>query len=82
LGINISLSLFVTEEAHEPENEKKRMVNAVTYRKCDFSLPVMVPLLEMGRPFSVMVNCAFGYLQIHSREVPYYNWKEEIKGNP
>ena len=24
-----------------------------------------VPLLEMGRPFLVLVNCVFGYLHIH-----------------
>ena len=60
----VSLSLFVTEEAPEPENEKKN--NGQSIRKCDFSLPVLVPLLEMGRLFPALVNCAFGYLQIHS----------------
>ena len=56
-------SLFVTEEAPEPENEEKNE-RSTQYQKCDFSLSVLVlvPLLEMGGPFPVKVNCAFGYL--------------------
>jgi hypothetical protein len=52
----------MTEYVPEPENEENKQ--STQYRKWDFSLPVMVPLLEMGHPFPVLVNCAFGYLHI------------------
>ncbi len=57
-GISLSLSF---RDKHAPEPENKKNERSTQYRKCDFS-PVLVPLLEMGRPFSVLVNCVFGYL--------------------
>ena len=42
---SVYLDSFVTEEAPEPENEKKQ--RSTQYRKCDFSLPVLEPLLEI-----------------------------------
>ena len=41
-----------TEQAPEPENEK---MNGQQYRKWDFALPVLVPVLEMGCQFPVLV---------------------------
>jgi hypothetical protein len=61
---SIYLDSFVTEHAPKPENEENKLLTQ--YRKWDFSLPVMVPLLEMGVPFPALVNCAFGYLHKHS----------------
>ena len=57
-GISLSLSF---RDKHAPEPENKKNERSTQYRKCDFP-PVLVPLLEMGRPFSVLVNCVFGYL--------------------
>jgi hypothetical protein len=37
----------MTEEVPESENKKNKV--STLYWKCDFSLPVMVPLLETGR---------------------------------
>ncbi len=53
----------MTEQAPEPENEENE--RSTQYRKWDFSLPVLVPVLEMGRPFPVLVHCAFGYLHTY-----------------
>ncbi len=53
----------MTEQAPEPENEENE--RSTQYRKWDFALPVLVPVLEMGCPFPVLVNCAFGYLHLH-----------------
>ena len=58
---SIYLDFFVTEHASEPENEENEP--STQYWKWDFSLLVMVPVLEMGVPFPVLVNCAFCYLQ-------------------
>jgi hypothetical protein len=60
---SVYLDSFMTEEVPESENEKNKV--STLYLKCDFSLPVMVPLLEMGRSFPVLVNCVFGYLHLH-----------------
>jgi hypothetical protein len=50
-----SCNPFVTKQAPEPEKEENEW--STQYRKWDFSFPVMVPLLEMGRPFPVLVHC-------------------------
>jgi hypothetical protein len=55
---------IVTEHAPEPENKKSK--RSMQYRKWDFPLPVMIPLLEMGGPLPVLVNCAFWDLHLHS----------------
>jgi len=49
---SVYLDSFVTEEVPGPENEKNEL--STQYRKCDFSLPVLVPLLEMGPPFKTV----------------------------
>ena len=66
------LDSFMTEEVPESENEKNKV--STLYLKCDFSLPVMVPLLEMGRSFPVLVNCVFGYLHLHF----FLPWKKRF----
>jgi hypothetical protein len=50
----------MTEQVPEPENEENEW--STQYQKWDFALPVLVPVLEMGLPFPVLVNCAFGHL--------------------
>jgi hypothetical protein len=41
----------------EPENEENEP--STQYWKWDFPLPVMLPVLEMGGPLPVLVNCTF-----------------------
>ena len=67
----LSLSMFVTSNMR-PSQKTKKNERSTQYRKCDFPLPVLVPLLEMGRPFPVLVNCAFGYLHLHSFSPCWY----------
>jgi hypothetical protein len=55
---------FVTEQAPKPEKEENER-STMQYREWDFSLPVIVLLLEMSRPFPVLVNCQFGDLHKH-----------------
>ena len=57
------LQPLVTEQVPEPENEENEW--STQYRKWDFALPVLVPVLEMGLPFPVLVNCGFGHLHMH-----------------
>jgi hypothetical protein len=56
---------LVTEQVPEPENKENEW--SMQYRKRDFALPVLVPVLEMGLPFPVLVNCSFGNLKIHKK---------------
>ena len=60
---SLSLSLFVTNM--RPSQKTKKNEQSTQYRKCDFPLPVLVPLLKLGRPFPVLANCTFGYLHMY-----------------
>ena len=56
---SVYLDSFLTEHAPKPENVENEQ--STQYWKWDFSLPVMVPLLQLGVPFPELVNCVFGY---------------------
>ncbi len=50
-SLGFGITLLVTEQVPEPENEENEW--SMQYRKWDFALPVLVPVLEMGLPFPV-----------------------------
>ena len=50
-SLGFGITLLVTEQVPEPENEENEW--STQYRKWDFALPVLVPVLEMGLPFPV-----------------------------
>ena len=62
-SLGFGITPLVTEQVPEPENEENEW--STQYRKWDFALPVLVPVLEMGLPFPVLVNCAFGHLHMY-----------------
>ncbi len=61
-SLGFGITPLVTEQVPEPENKENEW--STQYQKWDFALPVLVPVLEMGLPFPVLVNCAFGHLHI------------------
>jgi hypothetical protein len=70
-SLGFGITPLVTEQVPEPENEENEW--STQYRKWDFALPVLVPVLEMGLPFLVLVNCAFGHLHNTSSYGPNPN---------
>ena len=64
-SLGFGITPLVTEQVPEPENEENEW--STQYQKWDFALPVLVPVLEMGLSFPVLVNCAFGHLHVHQQ---------------
>jgi len=64
-GGDASLAIRLPKLFHASYTENKEYERSTQYQKWDFSFPVLVPLLEMGVPFPVLVNCMFGYFITH-----------------